>query len=227
MDAASHELGWSRQQALGRLETPERLRSHENRQLWEMVGLDRGERVVDVGAGTGYFAFAAGRVVGRHGRVWAVDVSPELIDLIGERRVRWRLPQVHPVLSRVERIPLATGSADAVLMANLLHGAPPSTLSESARLVRDGGRFVVVDWDKEGTGHGPPLRRRLSPAEASGRLATVGLTTVAHGRLGSDHYVLVATPTGSPVSAFLEESAGRRRGALGRGRASDPFPTGN
>ncbi len=188
-----HHLGWTRERALQRLESPERLRSGEADRLWGLVGLAAGERVADVGAGTGYFAFPAAARVGRGGRVYAIDVSPELIGLLEDRRRARHLSWLTVVRSSPARIPLPSGIADVVLLANLLHGIPRSTLAEAARLLANRGRLVVADWEKKrSTGHGPPLERRLSRTAARRRLATEGLVTVAEGRLGRDHYLLVA-----------------------------------
>ncbi|HZY93077.1 MAG TPA: methyltransferase domain-containing protein [Thermoplasmata archaeon] len=189
-----HEGGWSREQGLARLETPARLRSRENERLWEMVGLVRGESVADVGAGTGYFAFEAARRVGPRATVWAIDISPDLVALLEERRRAWRRPRLTPVRSTPERIPLPGAIADVVLLANFLHGAPGGTVREATRLLKPRGRFVVVDWEKRESNHGPPLARRLSLSEAETRLRGVGLVPVAEGRLGAEHYVIVATP---------------------------------
>ncbi len=193
-----HELGWSRERALERLESAERLRSGEAERLWTLVGLAPGERVADVGAGTGYFAFPAAVRVGRRGRVYAIDVSPELIALLEERRRDRRIPQLTVVRSSPMRIPLPSRIADVVLLANLLHGIPDATLTEAVRLLKVSGRLVVVDWEKRATRTGPPLERRLSPRAARLRLAGSGLCVVGEGKLGRDHYLLVAARQEQP-----------------------------
>lgn len=190
----SHEEGWSREWALSHLESPERLRSGEAERVWTLVGLEPGETVVDVGAGTGYFAFPAARRVGPRGRVYAVDISTDLVALLRERRHERRTPQLKPILSTRSRIPLQAHTADVVLMANLLHGAPEATLREATRLLRPRGRFVIVEWVKRATAHGPPLERRINPEEVRTRLARRRLLPVAFGELGRTHYVVVAIP---------------------------------
>jgi ubiquinone/menaquinone biosynthesis C-methylase UbiE len=186
-------MDWSREEALHRLEPPRRLRSREAERLWSAIDLRSNEVVVDVGAGTGYFALPAAERAGPRGAVIAVDVSPELIALLRERGIARHLRRLRVVQSTPWRIPIRAALADVVLLANLLHGVPDATISESARLLRPGGRLVVVDWVKRRTPHGPPVRRRLSRTGVLRRLMAHGLTPVALGELGRDHYLIVGT----------------------------------
>lgn len=182
--------GWSRAEALAWLESPDRRATQDPDRVWDRAGLKPGETVVEVGAGTGYFAVSAARRVGASGRVYAVDISGELVELLHERRSSEQLPQLVPVRSTTESIPIESGVADVLLLANVLHDIPPSTLSEAVRLLRPAGRAVNVDWKKEETPGGPPLGIRMTPAEASALLSEHGLTEVDRWELGPWHYGL-------------------------------------
>ncbi len=182
--------GWGRAEAVARLESPERRATQDPDRVWDRAELKPGETVVEVGAGTGYFALPAARRVGPSGRVYAVDVSGELIDLLHERRSHEKLPQLVPVRSTPESIPLDSGVADVLLLANVLHDIPPSTLSEAVRLLRPAGRAVNVDWKKEDTPGGPPMEIRMTPGRASALLRTHGLAEVDRWPFGPWHYGL-------------------------------------
>ncbi len=190
--------GWSREDAIARLESPERRRSLDPERFWDRVGLSPGATVLEVGAGTGYFAIPAARRVGPTGRVYAVDISAELIELLEERKVSQRLPTLVPVRSTHDRIPLPDAVASLVLLANVLHDVPDPTLTEARRLLAPEGRFVNLDWKKEGTPQGPPLEIRLTPREAEARLSAVGLSLKDSWEPGPHHYAQLFLLGGSP-----------------------------
>jgi ubiquinone/menaquinone biosynthesis C-methylase UbiE len=186
-----HEAGWSREQAIAFLDAPERAESQDPKALWRRLRLRAGMTVADVGAGTGYFAFPAAEVVGPTGRVYAVDISRELVGLLRERAAERRLGHVVVVRSTPDRIPLPDRCADVVLLANLLHGVSARTVAEAVRILRPGGRLVDVDWKKGRTPWGPPVEHRLSTAEAGRVLRAHGLRTAPPWAFGPYHYAIV------------------------------------
>jgi len=186
-----HEATWSRADALAVLDPPERRRTQNPARLWKRVGLRVGDVVVDVGAGSGFFTFPAAACVGTTGRVYAVDVSKELVELVRERAEEGKFGNVESILSTRTHIPLEDGLADVAILANVLHGIPPKTVDEAVRVLRSGGRLVDVDWKKEATPEGPPVRHRLDVSEATAVMAARGLVRVASFELGPLHYVLV------------------------------------
>lgn len=186
-----HEAAWSRSAASEILDSPSRRASQNPQRLWRRVGLKRGDIVVDVGAGTGFFTFPAAEAVGPDGQVFAVDISSELVDLVRERSAERSVANVHAILSTQTRIPIEDAVADVAILANVLHGISPSTVNEAVRLLRSGGRLVNVDWKKESTSEGPPLEHRLSPQEAADVLTSRGLVPRDSFELGPHHYVQV------------------------------------
>jgi ubiquinone/menaquinone biosynthesis C-methylase UbiE len=213
-----HEAVWTRERAQSVLESPDRLRSEDARKLWSRVGLVPGMTVVDLGAGSGFYTFPASARVGPIGRVYAVDVSSELVDLIRERALERHRSNIQPIVSRPGRVPLPEGIADRVLLANVLHGVPPATVAEAVRILRPGGRLVDVDWKKEPTPGGPPVEHRLAATEARQVLERYGLRTVAEWELGPYHYVLVLEKERGEKARGPRSPRGRSSTAAGRRR---------
>jgi len=190
-----HHRPWTRREALDILERPGRADSEDAEALWDRAGIEAGDRIAEVGAGSGYFAVPAARRVGPTGRVFAIDLSEELVRLVSERATAEGLPWLEAVRSSVDRIPLPDGAVDLLLLANVLHDLPDATVGEAVRLVRPGGRVVNVDWDPRATAIGPPLAIRLTPAQATDRLAGFGLVAGAPWRFGPEHYgITLARP---------------------------------
>ena len=183
---------WTREEALGLLEAGDRRHSEDPEEIWIRVGLASGETVVDIGAGTGYFALPAARRVGRSGAVYAVDRSADLVEFVGERAARESLPQLTAVRSTVRSIPLPARIADVVLLANVLHDVPESTVAEAVRVLKSNGCLVNVDWKPgEGLHGGPPDDIRLSPEDAARRLTAHRLVLADRWEFGPWHYALV------------------------------------
>ena len=215
-----HEATWTREEAIARLDDPERRVREDPRKLWRLAGLARGMWVVEVGAGTGYYSFPASEIVGPAGRVYAVDVSADLVALMRERARHRGRTNFESVRSRPGRVPLPAGIADRVLLANLLHGVPSSTVREAVRLLRRGGMLIDVDWKKSGTSWGPPVAHRLSPTAARRALEQYGLRTVGGGEFGPSHYFLLLEKDGTarhpktkPRTTLRGEPAPAVRGA--------------
>lgn len=185
-----HAHAWTRD-AVAFLDTADRKKDQDPDVLWDLAGLAEGQTVVDLGAGPGFFAFPAAARIGSRGRVYAVDSSPDMIEVLKERKQARDVPNLIPVLSTAERIPLDDAVADVVLLANVLHDIPRRTLLEGARVLRPGGTLVNVDWHKRETDGGPPLAIRLTPDEASEHLRAAGLVETRRTDFGSHHYVLL------------------------------------
>lgn len=205
---AHHDHGWSVADAIAMLEDPERRKTLDPEAFWDRVGLPRGSRVAEVGAGTGYFAAPAARRVGAEGRVFAIDLSTELVAYLTDRAAREGLPALQSVLAQPGRIPLPAGSVEVLLFANVLHDLSDDSLAAAVRLAAPGARLINLDWRKTGIPFGPPPEIRLSPAEAAARLGGHGFHPFDTFEPGPYHYAAQfrrspepSSPKGRPARA--------------------------
>ena len=111
------------------------------------LGLARvvaGERVLDLGSGSGMDAFAAATQVGPNGTVIGVDITPE--QLAKAERLR-REDHVAFHHARIEELPFDDGSFDVVISNGVvnLSADKPAVFAEAARVLRPGGRFALAD----------------------------------------------------------------------------------
>jgi ubiquinone/menaquinone biosynthesis C-methylase UbiE len=133
----------------------------------ETLGLGAGERVLDVGCGTGLLARDMATLVGPAGRVVGVDNSADML-AIAERRCA-DLPQVELKLENAEHLAEQDRSFDAVACTQVLLYVPDvaGAIAQMHRVLKPGGRIVIIETDWRGTvlhGFDDPLTRRVLAA---------------------------------------------------------------
>jgi ubiquinone/menaquinone biosynthesis C-methylase UbiE len=188
-----------------RLEDPARREYLPTGDLIAKIELEPGMCVADIGAGTGYFALPIAGAVGPEGKVFAVDLQPEMLELL-----RAKIPDdgatspIEMVKATAHQTSLAPESCDRVLMANLWHELDDhaESLAEAARILKPGGRLAILDW-RTGVERppGPPLEDRVSMENAVHTLEHAGWSIHHAGDFERYSYLIVATLTDQSVQS--------------------------
>ncbi len=131
--------------------------------------------VADIGSGTGYFAMRLARAVPK-GKVFGVDVEPDMARYLRERAAREGLPNVVSLLSPVDD-PRLPEPVDLVLVVNTVHHIEGRSayFAKVRGALKPGGRVVIVDFKLGDLPVGPPAAMRLAPATVTAELAAAGL----------------------------------------------------
>ncbi|MEX1197333.1 MAG: class I SAM-dependent methyltransferase [Pseudohongiellaceae bacterium] len=137
-------------QAAGWLERPQREQEELPDQVVANMELEPDDVVADIGAGTGYFSFRLAERV-PEGRVLAVDIQQEMLDLIEQRAQEEDVDNVEPVLGRVDDPRLPENAVDAVLMVDAYHefSHPWEMMNGIVQSLKPGGRVVLLEYREE------------------------------------------------------------------------------
>lgn len=147
-------------------------------EVLDALHLQRTARVADIGAGTGYFSVRIARRV-QDGKVFAVDVEPNMVRYLTERAQRERLPVIFPVQASTES-PNLPEPVDAVLVVDTYHhiGDRVAYFARLRNSLRPGGQLAIVDF-KIDAPMGPRPEHRIAPEKAIEELAAAGYSLVA------------------------------------------------
>jgi ubiquinone/menaquinone biosynthesis C-methylase UbiE len=154
-------------------------------------------KVADFGIGAGFFTRAAARAVGPRGVVYAIDVDRALLKYVESLAVAEQLHNIEYIQGDFEEphaSSLPDGSVDVVLVANTLFQVQDkqSLVSEAFRILRKGGRAVVIDWQDSFNNMGPH-KDHVVNRDAALTLFTHGggFTHMEDIPAGSFHYGLI------------------------------------
>ena len=154
------------------LDMPMRAWSAGPKKIVGAFGLEMGNRVLEIGPGTGYYSIHASRLVGREGAFLALDIQLPMLLELRRRNAKADGMPMQLVQASAVGIPILTGSLDHVFLTAVLGEIPdrPAALREIRRVLRQRGRLSVSeqlpdpDYVSLGT-----LRRELTPLSSPGR----------------------------------------------------------
>ena len=136
--------------AAGWLERPERESEENVSQAIENMNIQPGERIADIGAGSGYYAFRMARQV-PEGKVFAVDLQPEMLEIMRRKIAREGIENVELVRGSETSPDLPANSVDLVIMVDVYHelSHPREVMQEVVKALKPDGRFVLLEYRME------------------------------------------------------------------------------
>jgi predicted methyltransferase len=137
-------------------ETPGRDERLQINRVMDMLGIEPGKNVADIGAGSGWFTVRAARRVTNSGTVYAVDINPEAIRFIEQHAKKEKLQNINTILSKPDDPELPAASINAVLLLKTYHEvAHPVVLLRNLRSsLRPGAKIGIIDRNGNGENHG-------------------------------------------------------------------------
>ncbi len=127
------------------------------------LGLGAGDRIADVGSGTGLYSLLFSEAVGANGVVYAVDIEPLFLKLVGQRAADQDAENVVTVLSREDDITLPQASVDVVFIADSYHyfDDPGASLQSIKDALSADGKLIIVDYYSHASDQSDPARDHL------------------------------------------------------------------
>jgi predicted methyltransferase len=151
------------------LERPERKEEENPERVLAELELKPGMIVADVGAGSGYYSSRMAERVGPSGTVYALDIQPEMIDILRLQMSQRRVTNVKPVLCTETDPRLPAGTLDLALMVDVYHEFeyPYEMLAAIVKALKPGGRVVFVEF--RANDPGVPIKALHTMTEAQVR----------------------------------------------------------
>jgi predicted methyltransferase len=195
------------------LERPQRLTEEMPGEVIEVMRLAPGDVVADLGAGSGYFSRRMAPRVTPGGTVFAVDVQPEMLEMLVESAEADGLTGIVPVLGEADDPKLPAGAIDWVLMVDVYHelANPTAMLARIREALAPTGRVALVEYRAEdGSGDHIRAEHRMSVRQVLAEWEAAGFRLVElHEFLPSQHLFVLrreggAGPAVQPVIAHYD-----------------------
>lgn len=180
------------------LDDPQRMEWLPIGEVLAALHLHPGQSVADIGAGTGYFTLPMAAAVGADGVLYAVDVSPEMLDHLRRKLTAANRTNVQCVEAEAAATGLPDASVDLVFLANVWHefDDQAAVLHEAQRLLRPSGRVAILDWRPDVEREpGPPLAHRVARSAAEETLRANGWHLQTGCNVGRYSWLTVAAAT--------------------------------
>jgi ubiquinone/menaquinone biosynthesis C-methylase UbiE len=161
----------------GWLERSSREREEKPSQLIADLELKPTDIVADIGAGTGYLSFKIAPFL-TSGKVLAVDIQPEMIDILGLFKQETKISNVEPILGSVSNPNLPESSIDLAIMVDAYHefDYPQEMMQSIVKALKPDGRVVLAEYKAENPFVAIKKLHKMTEKQVKKEMAAVGLT---------------------------------------------------
>lgn len=130
---------------------PEREQEEQPDKALDEIGITRGMRIADIGAGVGYFTLKMAERTGPTGTVYAVDIQPEMLDRLARRARTAGIENIEMILGQPDNPRLPEGAIDLVLLVDVYHefSHPQEMIRAIRKALKPDGRLVLLEYRGE------------------------------------------------------------------------------
>jgi ubiquinone/menaquinone biosynthesis C-methylase UbiE len=140
------------------------------------LGLKKNDIFADIGSGIGYFSFPASKIVGPQGKVYAMDISQDMLNEIKKISEDKNILNIELIKTSENNLIILDDIISFAFTSTVLHEVDNLNhiLKEIKRIMVKGGRLSVIEWKKVKSDFGPPIEHRLDPKDLSMGLKKTG-----------------------------------------------------
>lgn len=152
-----------------------------------------GSIVADFGCGTGYFTFPIAKKIAGEGKVYALDILPQKLETVESQAKILGLTNIITQRVNLEKVggsKLEKGSIDWVILVDMLfqNNNKDEIFREVARVLKKGGKILVVEWNSLNFSIGPEQKLRIPKENMLEIIKKNGLTVIKEIQAGDFHY---------------------------------------
>jgi ubiquinone/menaquinone biosynthesis C-methylase UbiE len=159
------------------------------------LGLEPGDRVLEIGSGPGFVSLMLADRVGPAGVVYAVDRSAAALAYLSRLQEERGVANIERLVADAATLDLGERRADAALVSMVLHHAddPGGIIRNVTRLLSPGALVLIAEFHPDGPcEQGPPHAYRLAPDQIRAWCEAAGLSTLDERRQTPEHYMVLA-----------------------------------
>ena len=157
-----------------------RQREEDCRTMLQALGVKPGQTVCDMGCGNGFYTLQLARLVGPRGCVYAVDIQPEMLQMLARNAAEARLANIRPVLGTPIDPRLPAGAIDMMLCVDVYHefSHPEAMLGKIKESLAPDGLLVLVEF--RGEDPAVPIKplHKMTKAQVRAELEPAGFEMV-------------------------------------------------
>lgn len=162
------------------------------------IGLKKGDVFLDAGSGDGYMSLAASKIVGDEGKVIAVDIWEESMNILKKEIKEHDIINIETIVADIsDKIPVINNHIDIGYTGNVLHGFVQNkdyneVMEEIRRIIKPDGIFAVIEFKKIENTPGPPMNVRINPEEVGEIVSNHGFKVLEVIEAGKYHYGVIS-----------------------------------
>jgi len=160
----------------------------------ELLGYAGDEDFADIGCGIGYFTIPAAQMAKASSKIYALDITDEMLKDVEERASEAGLNNVEIVKVDEYDLKLTEESVGYALLSTVFHEIDDKKryLEEIHRIIKRGGRLAIIEWEKVEGKKGPPVEHRVSYEELLELLNKYGFAGSMKFLISQNYYGIIA-----------------------------------